>query len=107
MDTAGLREFQPWAAGAGLDAVFPEVAERTANCRFRDCRHEGEPGCAVQQALGDGSLDLRRFEHCLRLKREQDYQERRRGETAAQAEREKWKPIARLLKEFKPRRYKR
>ena len=104
VDTAGLREFQPWAAGAGLDTVFPEVAERAANCRFRDCRHEGEPGCAVQQALGDGSLDLRRFEHYLRLRREQDYQERRRGETAAQAEREKWKPIARLQKEFKRRR---
>jgi len=104
VDTAGLREFQPWAAGAGLDAVFPEVAALAAHCRFRDCRHEGEPGCAVQQALGDGSLDLRRFEHFLRLRREQDYQERRRGETAAQAEKEKWKPIARLQKELKQRR---
>ena len=73
IDTAGLREFQPWDAGAGLDSVFPEVAALAEQCRFRNCRHAGEPGCAVQQALADGRLEPRRFEHYQRLQREQAY----------------------------------
>jgi len=100
IDTAGLREFQPWDAAGDLDAVFPEVAELAAHCRFRDCRHEGEPGCAVQQALGDGSLDLRRFEHYLRLKREQAYQEQKRDLGAQLAEKTRWKKIAQWQKDL-------
>ena len=100
IDTAGLREFQPWEADSELDAVFPEVAELAAQCRFRDCRHEGEPGCAVQQALGDGSLDARRFEHYLRLKREQAYQEQKRDLGAQLAEKTRWKKIAQWQKDL-------
>ena len=100
VDTAGLREFQPWGAGSELDDVFPEVAELAENCRFRDCRHEGEPGCAVQQALGDGSLDFMRFDHYLRLKREQAYQEMRRDANAQQVEKARWKKIAQWQKEM-------
>jgi ribosome biogenesis GTPase / thiamine phosphate phosphatase len=100
IDTAGLREFQPWGAGDGLESVFPDVAELAAQCRFRDCRHEGEPGCAVQQALGDGSLDSRRFEHYLRLKREQAYQAMRSSASAGRVEKERWKAIAKLQKSY-------
>ncbi len=100
IDTAGLREFQPWDAASDLDAVFPEVAELAAKCRFRDCRHEGEPGCAVQLALGDGGLDARRFEHYLRLKREQAYQAQKRNLGAQLAEKTRWKQIAQWQKEF-------
>ena len=100
IDTAGLREFQPWEADSELDAVFPEVAELAAQCRFRDCRHEGEPGCAVQQALGDGSLDARRFEHYLRLKREQAYQAQKRDLGAQLAEKTRWKKIAQWQKDL-------
>ena len=103
IDTAGLREFQPWEADSELDAVFPEVAELAAQCRFRDCRHEGEPGCAVQQALGDGSLDARRFEHYLRLKREQAYQELKRDLGAQLAEKARWKKIGQWQKEIQKR----
>ena len=104
IDTAGLREFQPWEADSELDAVFPEVAELAAQCRFRDCRHEGEPGCAVQLALGDGSLDARRFEHYLRLKREQAYQEQKRDLGAQLAEKARWKKIAQWQKDLYRRR---
>lgn len=100
IDTAGLREFQPWEADSELDAVFPEVAELAAQCRFRDCRHEGEPGCAVQRALGDGSLGARRFEHYLRLKREQAYQEQKRDLGAQLAEKTRWKQIAQWQKDM-------
>ena len=100
IDTAGLREFQPWDAAGDLDSVFPEVAELAENCRFRDCRHEGEPGCAVQLALGDGRLDARRFEHYLRLQREQAYQAQKRDLGAQLAEKTRWKQIAQWQKEF-------
>ncbi|HPT16946.1 MAG TPA: ribosome small subunit-dependent GTPase, partial [Kiritimatiellia bacterium] len=63
-------------------------------------RHEGEPGCAVQQALGDGSLDFRRFEHYLRLKREQAYQELKRDLGAQLAEKTRWKQIAQWQKDM-------
>lgn len=103
IDTAGLREFQPWDGGSGLEAVFPEIAGLAEQCRFRDCRHEGEPGCAVQQALGDGSLEMRRFEHYLRLRREQAFQEQRRGASASRVEKERWKGISQLQKQLRRR----
>ena len=104
IDTAGLREFQPWDAGAGLDSVFPEVAALAEQCRFRDCRHAGEPGCAVQQALADGRLDARRFEHYLRLQREQAYQAQKRDLGAQRAEKARWKEIACWVKEINKQR---
>ena len=100
IDTAGLREFQPWDAAGDLDSVFPEVAALAEQCRFRDCRHAGEPGCAVQQALGDGSLEARRFEHYQRLQREQAYQEQKRDLGAQLAEKARWKKIAVWQKEM-------
>jgi ribosome biogenesis GTPase / thiamine phosphate phosphatase len=106
IDTAGLREFQPWGAGDELDSVFPEVAALAEQCRFRDCRHEAEPGCAVQRALGDGSLEARRFEHYLNLKREQAYQEQKRDLGAQLAEKARWKKIAVWQKELIRRREK-
>jgi ribosome biogenesis GTPase / thiamine phosphate phosphatase len=98
-----LREFQPWDGGSGLEAVFPEIAGLAEQCRFRDCRHEGEPGCAVQQALGDGSLEMRRFEHYLRLRREQAFQKLRRGASASRVEKERWKGISQLQKQLRRR----
>ena len=51
IDTPGLRELEPWRAAAGLADAFPDIAELAARCRFRDCSHQREPGCAVQGAV--------------------------------------------------------
>ncbi len=72
LDTPGLREVGVWDGDEGLDDAFPDVAEVAAGCRFGDCRHEGEPGCAVAQALARGELVRERVESWRFLRREQD-----------------------------------
>ena len=71
-DTPGLREIQIWGDGESLSDVFPDLEELTAKCRFRDCRYESEPGCAVQEAIASGALDERRLAHYRQLAAELD-----------------------------------
>lgn len=68
VDTPGMRELGLWEVDAGLREAFAEIEALAASCRFRDCTHEHEPGCAVQAAVTDGRLDAERVEHHRRLK---------------------------------------
>ena len=70
LDTPGLRELQLWADEEALEATFADVAELAAACRFSDCAHDREPGCAVQAALAAGSLPPERFASYRKLQRE-------------------------------------
>ncbi|MBD0349331.1 MAG: ribosome small subunit-dependent GTPase A [Thermoleophilia bacterium] len=70
LDTPGMRELQLWDAADGLDQAFADVAQLTAECRFADCSHQTEPGCAVQAALADGSLPGERWQSYEKLQRE-------------------------------------
>jgi ribosome biogenesis GTPase / thiamine phosphate phosphatase len=70
VDTPGLRELQLWEAGAGLDTAFEDVAAIAAACRFGDCRHDSEPGCAVRAALAGGTLAADRLASFLKLRGE-------------------------------------
>ncbi len=70
IDNPGMREVHLWLADEGLEAAFPDIAELAAECRFADCRHETEPGCAVQAALADGSLARDRWDRYRALERE-------------------------------------
>jgi ribosome biogenesis GTPase len=65
-----MRELGLWDADAGVAATFADVEALTAQCRFRDCAHETEPGCAVRAALDDGSLDEGRWRNHGKLRRE-------------------------------------
>jgi ribosome biogenesis GTPase len=88
-----MRELQLWDADTGLDDTFDEIGVLGANCRFRDCQHETEPGCAVLEAIANGSLDPDRMTNYRKLKRELQFLERRK-DPAAQAElRKRWKHI--------------
>jgi ribosome biogenesis GTPase len=69
LDTPGMRELQ-LVDDAGIDAVFGDIAALGEDCRFRDCRHDTEPGCAVKAAVESGALDAERFEHYRKLERE-------------------------------------
>jgi ribosome biogenesis GTPase / thiamine phosphate phosphatase len=77
LDTPGLRELQLWDVSQGLEQAFEDVAALAAACRFADCAHEREPGCAVRQALRNGSLPRERFESWRKLQRELARLERR------------------------------
>jgi ribosome biogenesis GTPase len=70
LDTPGMRELQLWAGEESLDGAFADVAELAAECRFADCEHRTEPGCAVRAALADGSLDRERWLSYGKLQRE-------------------------------------
>lgn len=61
IDTPGMREIQVWSGTEGLPETFPEIETLAQQCHFRDCQHQQEPGCAIQQALADGHLDQHRF----------------------------------------------
>ncbi len=93
IDTPGMRELQLWADGGSLAHAFDDVESMAARCRFADCRHEREPGCAVREALASGALDLARFESYLKQRRElrhlalkQDSRARRQAEKAFRKE---------------------
>jgi len=74
IDTPGMREVGMVADDEGLERAFGDVAEVAARCRFGDCRHEGEPGCAVAEALAGGELPAERWESYLKLQREIAFQ---------------------------------
>jgi ribosome biogenesis GTPase len=77
IDTPGMRELQLWDTGAVADA-FLDIAELADSCRFRDCRHDREPGCAVKAAVDEGAIDARRYASFLKLQAEQQETERKR-----------------------------
>lgn len=70
IDTPGLREIQLWGREENLAETFPDVEQLAAECRFADCRHEQEPGCAVRAAVEAGHLTARRLDNYLQLRAE-------------------------------------
>ncbi len=99
MDTPGLREVQLWASPKALDASFADVAALAAKCRFRDCTHHSEPGCAVR-----GAVDEARLHSFHKLQRELDYLARQTDINAAQAEKRRWKQIHKMMRHADKRR---
>jgi ribosome biogenesis GTPase len=94
IDTPGMRELQLWGDGDGLRGSFEEIEDLARRCRFRDCRHEKEPGCAVKEALEQGSLDADRYKSYLKLRRELAYLSVRKDQRARFNERTRLKQIA-------------
>ena len=93
VDTPGLRELALWDAADGIAATYDEVSALAPSCRFRDCRHEAEPDCAVREAAGTGGLDAGRIAAWEKLRREEEALEMRRNLGPARAERLRWKRI--------------
>jgi len=97
IDTPGMRELQLWEADGVADA-FTDIAELAAACRFRDCRHDREPGCAVKAAVDAGTLSPDRHESYLKLQSEQAAVERLRDQRAQEIAKRQVKTQHRALR---------
>lgn len=99
IDTPGLREIQLWAGADALAEVFDDIEALARDCRFTDCRHEAEPGCAVLGALENRTLDANRFASYRKLQRELRAIEVRADVRLQIEERRKWKAIHKSAKQ--------
>jgi ribosome biogenesis GTPase len=95
IDTPGMRELGLLDDVGGVEASFPDVAALAARCRFRDCAHEREPGCAVLAAVESGELPAERLESYRRLVAEIAAAERKRDPILAGRSKARWKTIHR------------
>jgi ribosome biogenesis GTPase len=105
IDTPGIRALGVTGADDGLAPAFADVADLAADCRFADCRHEGEPGCAVRAALADGRLSQERFASHRKLEREAAHVARQGDRLLREAERRKWKAISSSVRQHMERKY--
>lgn len=87
MDTPGMREFALWSNEGGLERVFADIVELQHQCKFRDCAHASEPGCAVTEAITTGQLSERRLSNWRSLAQEMEENEARRSLRKARRER--------------------
>jgi ribosome biogenesis GTPase len=93
IDTPGIRSLELREAADGVEQAFSDVESLAADCRFGDCAHGAEPGCAVRAALADGRLDGRRWASYEKLRREAAHLAREADPRARRAERRRWKVI--------------
>lgn len=96
IDTPGMRELGMWDSGGGIDTAFADIEALARTCRYSNCTHNGEPGCAIRKALEEGTLDRARWNSYLKLKTENEYAADSTG--YLEAKRAKFKDIARINK---------
>jgi ribosome biogenesis GTPase len=101
IDNPGLREIQLGSAGSGIRAAFDDVIALAAGCRYPDCRHEGEPGCAVRAAVEEGILPEARLRSFQRLVREAEFQAEKAEIGLKRMEKKKWKEIGAEARRFR------
>lgn len=101
IDTPGMRELQLWDDDEGLQTTFDEIETLARNCRYRDCKHQGEPGCAVAEAVNAGALSAERLASLHKLQRELAWLDRREDPVADVAEKRRWKSINKSAKRFR------
>ena len=101
IDTPGMRELGMWDAASGVEQTFGDIEELAARCRFRNCSHSSEPGCAVRAALESGHLDTGRWQSYQKLKNENSYAADSKSYLAAKEK--KFKDISKINKYNKKR----
>ena len=104
IDTPGMRELQLWSHQEGAAQAFDDIAALAQGCRFRDCGHRGEPGCAVQAAVKQGELACERLENYRKLLAELRFQERKLNPEVARQVKEQWKKIHKAMRN-RPQRF--
>ncbi len=104
IDSPGMREVGLWGDEAGLEGAFSDIEAVASRCRFKDCGHASEPGCAVRAALEDASLDPDRFESYLKLQKELRWAAAREEGRLSLEEKRRWKTISKFQKQLKKER---
>ncbi len=99
IDGPGIRELKLWD-GSGVEETFQDLTALAEECRFRDCRHEGEPGCAVEEAIHTGKLDPARLLSRQKLSKEVQTLEARQSGSMTRLEKQRWKSISKEQKRF-------
>jgi ribosome biogenesis GTPase len=100
IDTPGMRELQLWAGEDAVDRAFDEIAELAAACRYRDCSHSGEPGCAVESALQAGALAPERWQSYRKLRGEAQRHQALADPLFALERKRKWKQIHKAARDI-------
>jgi len=101
IDNPGIREIAFWEGEKGIENAFPEIEQLAGACRFNNCSHIQEPGCAVIQAVNDGELSKARLESYHKMKHELDYLAQRQSKSADKVEKDRWKNVALKVKAMK------
>jgi ribosome biogenesis GTPase / thiamine phosphate phosphatase len=102
IDTPGMRELGLWENSAGVERAFEDIQALAQECRFRDCTHATEPGCAVLEAIHHGELSVERLESLQKLEAELRFLERKVDMPAAIQEKDRWKKIHKAMRQRKP-----
>ncbi|NSW91881.1 MAG: ribosome small subunit-dependent GTPase A [Firmicutes bacterium] len=100
LDTPGMRSLSLWEADSGMEVMFGDVEELTKLCRFHDCQHRSEPGCAVREALDTGKLEMKRWESWLKLQKELAHLEAKKEGKLRLQEKQWGKQIAKFQKQL-------
>ncbi|WP_421903941.1 ribosome small subunit-dependent GTPase A [Maridesulfovibrio sp.] len=98
IDTPGMRELQLWGSRKSLDETYSEIHEAAKHCRFRDCTHQNEPGCAVRELLINGSLETERYENYSDMQTELAFIESKVDEKKRHARKAKDKQLSKLIR---------
>ena len=101
IDTPGMRELGMWGADSGIDTTFADIEELALSCKFKNCTHTTEPGCAILAAIEDGTLSEERYRSYTKLSAENAYAEDSESYLAAKSK--KFKEIAKYQKSIKKR----
>jgi ribosome biogenesis GTPase / thiamine phosphate phosphatase len=101
IDNPGMRELLPQADAGDLSAIFAEIEQHAANCRFNDCKHGNEPGCAVKQAVDEGAVSEERYRSFLKLQQEITDREQRQSLESTGNVKRRWQPVSKALKKRK------
>ena len=103
IDTPGMREIQMWAGDDGLQDTFHDIETLSRRCRFNDCSHNAESGCAVREAIDHGDLDPARLSSYRKLQKELTHLASRKQHNTRLYEKSKWKKISQWSKEIEKR----
>ncbi|MBN1533816.1 MAG: ribosome small subunit-dependent GTPase A [Spirochaetes bacterium] len=100
IDTPGLRELQAWGDGNTADDAFADIAAAAVSCRFRDCTHRDEPGCAVLALLREGRLEQERYQNYITVRKELEYLSSLQDERGRRERKASEKELSRLIKRY-------